>query len=181
VRRIPALLALASAGRLTDFGFEIGGATARGASQGQSSRLAEQALKVLSRSDSNDDAVALNRGHAFLSLQQPREGLAEFQRVIDRSPNSPLAWLGQGLARYALNEYPAAEEAFRACLRLDPDLSAARINLAMTLAEEGKIDEALSSWEDILAHPNTLTAQDRQAIENEVAELRQAPRTKKEQ
>jgi tetratricopeptide (TPR) repeat protein len=180
VRRIPAPLALVFAGRLTDFGFEIGGATARGASPGQSGASAEHALKVLSRTGSSDDAVALNRGHALLSLQRPREALAEFQTVVDRSPNSPLAWLGQGLARYALNDYPAAEEAFRTSLRRDPNVIAARINLAMTLAEEGRFDEALSSWEEILAHSSTLTAQDRRAIENEAAELRRAAQSKKE-
>jgi tetratricopeptide (TPR) repeat protein len=174
VRLIPAPLALAFAGRLTDFGFEIGGATARETNSGQSTGKAEEALKVLARSGSTDDTIALNRGHALLSIQQPREALVEFLKVVDRSPGSSLAWLGQGLARYALADYPAAEEAFRTSSRLDPELAAARVNLAMTLGEEGKIDEALAAWRDVLARPGAVSAQERQAIENEVEELRRA-------
>jgi tetratricopeptide (TPR) repeat protein len=176
MRQIPGILALAQVGRLTDFGFEIGGATARGASGGQSTSRAKEALEVLARSGSIDDAIALNRGHALLSLQQPREALPEFQKVVDRSPGSALARLGEGLAHYALAEYPAAEEAFRATLRLDPELAAARINLAMTFGEEGKIDEALAAWRDILKRPGALSIQDRVAVEDEAEELRKARR-----
>lgn len=42
MRRIPGILALAQVGRLTDFGFEIGGATARGPSGGQSTGRAQE-------------------------------------------------------------------------------------------------------------------------------------------
>ncbi len=174
VRRLPGTIALAYAGRLTDFGFEIGGATARSAAAGPSSGRAQEALGVLARSSLDDDAITLNRGHAFLSLQRPREALTEFQRVAQRSPGSALARLGEGLAFFALADYPHAEDAFRASLRLDPEQKAARINLAMTLAEEGKIDDALASWEEVLERSHGLTDEDRRAIEQEVDVLRAA-------
>jgi len=174
LRRIPGTIALAYAGRLTDFGFEIGGATARSTAPDPSDGRAEEVLKVLALTSPDDDAAGLNRGHAMLSLQRPREALAEFQRVAQRSARSALARLGAGLAFFALSDYPAAENAFRACLQLDPKQDAARINLAMTLAEEGKIDEALPAWEDVLARPNTLSEAERRAIQREVEELRAA-------
>ncbi len=174
LRRIPTTLALAYAGRLTDFGFEIGGATARSAGSHPAADRAQQALKLLAGSGSDDAAVALNRGHALLTLQRPREALAEFRRVSDASSEAPLARLGEGLAQFASADYAAAERAFRACLRLDPNQSAARINLAMTLGEEGKIEEALAVWEQVRAHPRELSNEDRRAIQREVEELRAA-------
>jgi tetratricopeptide (TPR) repeat protein len=174
LRGIPGTIALAYAGRLTDFGFEIGGVTARSTAQGHPAGRAEEALGVLSRSGSEDDTIALNRGHALLSLQRPREALAEFQRVAGHTPGSALARLGEGLALFALADYSAAEDAFRACLRLDPEQGAARINLAMTLAEEGKTDEALAAWEEVLARSRELTDEERRAIRREVEELRAA-------
>jgi tetratricopeptide (TPR) repeat protein len=174
LRRMPGTLALAYAGRLTDFGYEIGGATARSTAPGRAADRAEEALKALAPSGPDDPTVVLNRGHALLTLQRPREALAEFRQVEQRRPDSALARLGEGLALFALADYPAAEEAFRSGIRLDPDQAAARINLAMTLAEEGKIDEALAAWEDVLARPQGLTDADRRAIEQEVRELRAA-------
>jgi tetratricopeptide (TPR) repeat protein len=174
LRRMPGTVALAYAGRLTDFGYEIGGATARSTAPGQAAGRAEEALKALAASAADDPTVALNRGHALLSLLRPREALAEFQRAARLRPDSAMARLGEGLALFALADYPAAEEAFRSALRFDPDQVAARINLAMTLAEEGKIDEALAAWEDALARPQGLTDADRRAIEQEVRELRAA-------
>jgi len=174
LRRLPGTLALACAGRLTDFGFEIGGVTARSTAPGQAAGRAEEALKVLAPSGSDDDTVGLNRGHALLSLQRPREALAEFELVARRSPASALARLGEGLASFALTDYPAAEDAFRACLKLDPNQTTARIDLGMTLTEEGKIDEALAAWEEVLARPQGLTDEDRRAIQQEVEELRAA-------
>jgi tetratricopeptide (TPR) repeat protein len=176
LRQMPTTLALAYAGRLSDFGYEIGGATARSAAGGNSAARAQEALALLAPSDSEDDSIALNRGHALLCLQRPREALAEFQRVTGHAPVAPLASLGEGLAFFALANYPPAENAFRACLRLDPNLNAARINLAMTLGEEGKIEEALAMWNEVLARPQGLSNQDRRAIEQEVEELRQAQR-----
>ena len=179
LRRMPGMLALAYAGRLTDFDYEIGGVTARSATGGFGPGQAEAALNVLNQSHSADEAAALNRGHALLSLQRPREALADFRRVAERDPKSALARLGEGLACFALADYPAAEAAFRACLALDSNQSAARVNLAMTLAEEGKIDEALAAWEDVLARREGLSDEDRRAIQREIEELRAAQKNQK--
>ena len=102
-------------------------------------------------SGSDDDTIALNRGHALLSLQRPREALAEFRR-------SPCArrtrrWPGSARASPS-TPWPIIPPPRRPFARLCgsiPSQNAARINLAMTLGEEGKIDEALAAWEDILA------------------------------
>ena len=170
LRRLPATLALACAGRLTDFGFEIGGVTARSTAPGQAAGRAEEALKVLARSGTDDDTVGLNRGHALLSLGRYREAQTEFEAIATRHPRERLAPLGAGLARFALADYTAAESAFRTCLQLDPDSTAARINLAMSLEEQGKFDEALTTWEQLLSR--SLPDSDRQAILRQVEELR---------
>jgi tetratricopeptide (TPR) repeat protein len=174
LRQIPATLALAYAGCLTNFGFEIGGATARSATSAGSADKAEAALGILARSDPADDTAALNRGHALLSLGRPREALAEFQRVARRAPENAPARLGEGLASYALADYPAAELAFRSSLQLDANQTSARINLAMTLSEQGKIDQAVSAWNDVLAHSQGLSGDLRRAIQHQIDELQAA-------
>ena len=113
----------------------------------------------------------LNRGHALLSLGQYREAQTEFEAIAARHPREPLAPLGAGLARFALADYPAAETAFRTCPQLDPDNAAARINLAMSLEEQEKFDEALATWEQLLSR--SLPDSDRQAILRQVEDLRQ--------
>ena len=171
IRGIPNVLALAVAGRLSDFGFEIGGVTAREAPLKGTNDRARRAYELLARSPSDDVVIGLNRGHALLSLGQYREALTEFEAIAARHPREPLAPLGTGLAWFALADYPAAETAFRASLQVDPDNTAARMNLAMSLEEQGKYDEALTTWEQLLTR--SLPDSDRQAILRQVEELRQ--------
>ncbi len=171
LRAIPAPIALAWAGRLSDLGYEIGGIVARGPAATERNDGARRAYELLKTAGVRDTTVLLNRGHALLSLGQPAEALTEFRAAADRAPREPLAWLGLGLAQYALDDYRAADQSFRECLKLDPRNAAASINLAMTLEEEGDSAAALRLWEQLLATP--LAEPDRAAIQREVEQLRQ--------
>jgi hypothetical protein len=171
-RRPAEPIALAYAGRLTDFGFEIGGVAARDAGRPGAGIAALRAQEVLNRTSGRSDLGAeLNRGHALLMLGRAEEALAEFRRATRRALGEPLAWLGQGLAAFVLNDFAAAESAFRESLRLDPQSAAARLNLAMTLEELGKLDQAVTEWERLLAQP--LPEAEARAVRSEIEELRQ--------
>jgi tetratricopeptide (TPR) repeat protein len=170
VLEIPSPIALASAGRLTDFDFQIGGIAARSAVPAEAQRKREAAYKLLDETESAELEVRLNLGHVLLLLDRPDDALAEFQDLTARHPDEPLAWLGKGIAHFMAEDYEAAESAFQACLERDEQNTAAKINLAITLEEQGELEEALSLWESL--PEDSLSEAERQSIAAEIEELR---------
>lgn len=171
VRKITGTIALASLGRLSDFGYEIGGIVARDPTSQPAGRNAQAAHELLKKAEADDLSLLLNRGHALLSLGRTDEAQAEFEAAAARTPAEPLAWLGQGLAHYMRNEFEAAEQSFRKCLELDTHHVVARINLAMTLEEQGRLADAHQMWRQVLRGP--LPAPERERIRDYVDELEQ--------
>lgn len=70
-----------------------------------------------------------------------------WQAAVTRWPESSAAWFGLGNAQFARGDYAAAEEAFRSLLERDASQAAVRNNLALTLAELGRPEEALAEIE----------------------------------
>jgi tetratricopeptide (TPR) repeat protein len=181
VREMPSLFALASAGRLTDFGFNpIAGPIfkdfmtdpaelARQFAAMPVGKGAQAARDLLAESKSDEVEVLLNRGHALLSLGDLASAAAEFQRATEAAPQQSLSWLGLGLARFMQSRYADAEAAFREALKLAPESFSAAMNLAMALDEQGKAEEALTVWKQQLDWP--LAAADRQLVEQAIHRL----------
>jgi hypothetical protein len=65
-----------------------------------------------------------------------------YREVLQRDPKSVLAWTNLGNAEVQLGRRPAAEEAFRKALELQPDAADTLNNLAWLLFEDKRIDEA---------------------------------------
>jgi hypothetical protein len=65
-----------------------------------------------------------------------------YREVLQRDPESVLAWTNLGNAEMQLGRRPAAEEAFRKALELQPDAADTLNNLAWLLFEDKRIDEA---------------------------------------
>ena len=65
-----------------------------------------------------------------------------YREVLQRDPKSVLAWTNLGNAEMQLGRRPAAEEAFRKALELEPDAADTLNNLAWLLFEEKRIGEA---------------------------------------
>ena len=169
VRHMPEQVALACNGRLSDFGYRIDGVVARALGESPGRAAAQQAEELLAGLGDQNIDVVLNRGHARLALDDPQAALVEFQKAVAAAPEQPLAWLGQGIAHYMRDDYPAAENDFRQCLRLSPHLVAAKINLAMTLDEQGRTDQSLPLWKSLLAE--TLSAGEREKIQEQIKHL----------
>jgi tetratricopeptide (TPR) repeat protein len=167
-------IALAVAGRLTAFGFDLNGAVAREPDRNPARSEAKQAEELLAAKPSQDVVLLLNRGHALLTLDRPQDALEVFRQAARSAPEQPLVWLGQGLAYFMLDDHVEAERSFRECLRLDPNSVPAKINLAMTLEEEAKPREALAVWQGLLEA--TLPALDRDKIRQRVEELQKPQR-----
>ena len=83
------------------------------------------------------DAVA-----ALEALGQRESAAAWYQAAIKRWPSESLAWFALANNQLALSETAAAEAAYRAVLRVQPDHLPARNNLALLLAHRGCIAAA---------------------------------------
>lgn len=172
VLEVPAATSLAAAGDLPSFGHEISGVISRSPAPAAAIRNREAALELLERID-DDPAVALNRGYVLLALDRIEEARSIFESATTQSPSDPLAWLGLGLASYLDDDFPTATTAFERAAQLDRQSLVARINLAMSLTESGRLDEALAVWQSALAlNPAGGT---RREIESAIEELRARP------
>lgn len=65
-----------------------------------------------------------------------------YREILKSDPNSILAWTNLGNAEMRAGRRPAAEEAFRKALDLDPEAADTLNNLAWLLYEEKRMDEA---------------------------------------
>lgn len=177
VRRIPGPVALAYRGKLTDFGFDSGGVVARDALDAPQRTAAAKAVEMLKDAGDQEVDLLLNRGHALLSIDQPQDAQREFQQAIKLAPENSLGWLGLGLAEFLRENYTAAEAAFKESARLAPQDVSPKINLALTLEELDRRQEALAMWREALA--SAASAADRQTIERAIhgleTEERKAP------
>jgi len=74
---------------------------------------------------------------------QPASARIAYSGFLKRWPESLSAAVGLANAHYALGELPEAERALRAALQRAPDSVVALNNLAQTLSDQGKNEEAL--------------------------------------
>lgn len=65
-----------------------------------------------------------------------------YREILQRDPDSVLAWTNLGNAEMRAGRRAAAEEAFRKAIEIDPEAADALNNLAWLLYEERRIDEA---------------------------------------
>jgi tetratricopeptide (TPR) repeat protein len=167
----PAPVALASRGRLSDFGYQLDGVAAREPASGQDRQQFEEALELIQGRSADSNQMKLNLGYTMMQLGQLDEAGQVFNSLVESNPELPLAWLGLGLVQYVQEDFQNAEVSFRRCLEHAPENMAARINLAMTLTELGKLEKALETW---IAIPlETLPSGEQQQIRAEIETLKQ--------
>jgi tetratricopeptide (TPR) repeat protein len=169
-RQIPDLVAMHHAGRLTDFGVELGGIVARDTKPTPGLVEAEQTLQA-ALADKPDREALLNRGHLQLTRNQFVEARQTFEQVMTTNPNDNDALLGVGLVQYLAAEYTAAESTFAQVEKLDPQNLTARWNRAMTLEELDRTAEAMQAWNSILSQ---LPAAERPAVEQHLKNLQKS-------
>lgn len=117
-----------------------------------------------------------------------RSEVALWGQAAERNPTSVDAWYGYADALRLAQRWAEAEAGFRKVTELDPKHEDGRINLGITLAQQGKLDEASSWWRKVLkdnpkacpAHNNlaALSARDGQvtaAIQGYLSTLRWCP------
>ena len=88
---------------------------------------------------------------AIERLQRWEETSRAYRAALARWPESLVAQLGLGNSRYALNDLPGAEAAYRAAATAHPDAAVAFNNLAQTLSDQRRWQEAEASAQRALA------------------------------
>jgi len=93
--------------------------------------------------------AAMNREHYFSAIAALEEtgrldeASLAWRTARNELPNEPTALFGLANVLFALGNFAEAETTYRALLDLDESLIAARNNLAMTLAEQGRFDAGI--------------------------------------
>jgi hypothetical protein len=80
---------------------------------------------------------------ALEEIGRAEEATAAWQTASGKWPGDPVALFGLANAYLAQQEYVSAERVYRDLLGREPKMIAARNNLALTLAEQGKYDAAM--------------------------------------
>lgn len=126
----------------------------------------DEAIREFRKAIDLDPAAAHAHGNLATVLAEKGElldALFEYVAGVQADPESPGAhhYLGSFLAAHA-QELAMAE--FRRALELEPDFPEAHLNLALTLADQGKLEEAVTELET--AHKQ---APDDEMIQHELA------------
>jgi tetratricopeptide (TPR) repeat protein len=91
------------------------------------------------------EAAVLSAAAGLERAGRLQEAATAYDAVLRRWPSSLGALVGQGNARYAVDDLDGAEAAYRAALGRHPGAAVAWNNLADVLAAQGARDEALSA------------------------------------
>jgi tetratricopeptide (TPR) repeat protein len=117
-------------------------------------KRAPEALECLDRARAlapDDVAIVNQRANVLLSLQRPRDALAEFQIVLGRMPRHVEARLNSGLAQAALGLPELALAEFDTALALAPGHPVAHYNRGVALISLGRYADAVAANDGALA------------------------------
>lgn len=90
-----------------------------------------------------------------------------YQQWLADHGDSPLAYavlFNLGVLQADSKQLAAAEQSYRAALRLKPDFLQATFNLGTTLEKQQRLDEALQCWEPLLALPDDVRGEQREML-----------------
>ena len=100
------------------------------------------------------EATAVLMGLGRLRLgTDPLVAEALFQRVLDQDPNNAAAWNDIGIARDLQGRHAQAQQAYARTMAIAPEMRAAEVNLALSMAISGHAEEAVQRLRRIAADP----------------------------
>lgn len=94
------------------------------------------------RADTSADRVAMGR---LVLTSDPARAAGLFSAALASSPHDAVAMGDLGIALDLQGRHAEAQAAYRRALAVRPDLRAARVNLALSLALDGNADRALDT------------------------------------
>jgi predicted Zn-dependent protease len=120
---------------------------------------AEQELEEALRLQSSYVPAMADLAQLYGAQKRSRQLIQRLQLQIQRAPKQSRFYEMLGDAYLSNRDFSSSEQAFGAALRLDPDATMARIQLARVYASTGKIPDALQSAQTVVkSHPDFLAA-----------------------
>ena len=103
--------------------------------------------RLLASNVGEDRFIWINRGYAFLGLNQYQNMLESCSTATRIDPNAALAWNCQGEALYYLEKTQDALKAFEQAISKNPQEAAFWLNKARVLSDLQEYDEAIAASE----------------------------------
>ncbi len=107
------------------------------AMEGKIAEAIETLRSAKSRAPS-DTQLDTTLGRLLVAADRPQEGLAAFDEGLQKAPQSVPLLIGRGVALDAMGQHKDAQDSYRKAMQYDPGNSAARKDLDLSLALEGR-------------------------------------------
>ena len=117
---------------------------------GKAREAAFQFRKVLGIAPGFSDA-SLALGHCLHELREYEEALSVYDRLLSAAPLLVAAWNNQGTTLLEMCRYAEAAASYLRALELAPEFHDARVALATCYQALGRVDQALSACDTVLA------------------------------
>jgi tetratricopeptide (TPR) repeat protein len=124
---------------LTRFGLE----------RGHASAVVDRLRRTLQRDPNNVEILSL-LGDTYLQIKDLAHASETFHEVVTLNPRSWLAYRGLAQVRLAANDPNGAIDEYQAALRIAPGQPRLTAELAALYERQGRIDEAIASYEQLL-------------------------------
>ena len=111
----------------------------------------EQALKV----DPTDHETRNDLGNLYLQQQKTAAAVREFNAVLQSDPENLQALNGLATEAYLGKRYGECETMLKKAIRIRPDDTQTRMNLALLYSRTDRVAQAVELYRQILANPNT--------------------------
>ena len=113
----------------------------------------EDGLKVLGqelRDNPQDALAAYYLGRYYLALEEPELAVGLLKQAAMLEPDNAdyLFWVG--VANWALDDFKEEQQSYRLALSIDKDNVSAKLYLAHTYLDEGKLDQALTLYDKVI-------------------------------
>ncbi|HEY1410710.1 MAG TPA: tetratricopeptide repeat protein [Rhodopila sp.] len=134
---------------------DTGALTRRGAALTALGRLGEarDSLRKAVRNQPGDVQAQLAFGRVELPVD-PAAAATAFQAVLRQNGNDPVALNDLGIAQDLQGQHAEAEASYRGAIAAAPDMTAARVNLALCLAIRGRGSEAIGLLRPLADRPD---------------------------
>jgi tetratricopeptide (TPR) repeat protein len=115
-----------------------------------------------SAADWSDALPYYNRGNRYLNQQRFADAAADYRVAVSKYPYDPDFYINLGVALRKMEDYPAAEQAFKSALELNDKDWSAWEDLGNIYLKENRLPDTLSCYEHALKC--NLPAQQRAAL-----------------
>lgn len=115
---------------------------------------AELAYTSALHRDGRAPGALIGMGRLRLS-SDPAAAETYFLSAVKADPRNTTGWSDLGVARDLQGHHEGAQEAYRQALGIDPEMSAAMVNLALSLAMTGKAEEGVRMLRPLASAPTS--------------------------